>query len=373
MNPLRIQQPLTLNVLPPPIISLSLAPRPFNLSLLPKSHLSTRLWLPSSFNISPSPLSPIGSDNIVHNSWVSVNKFSSLSPSTSAVIDPSIPSPIPSIRVKKIQFKPSSILYGKLKQAFEVTHTLYNYCKFLIDQGQPAILSALRPLLLNNTNTNIFPPDVKEYFAQVPYDVRDEAIRDFIKAYKIQLQLVKEGKKDRFEMHYRSKKDIFEKSIVINHKHITQSTEGLKFFSRTWSNEPINLLEEVPLIRHDCRLTMTKDNRFYIIIPIDIDETNHPKRRRNNIAALDPGVKIFQTVYDSENTAYLIGSAGVYDDNDINGLDKISRIAQRMRRGRKKVNENGTTRFRDANNKKEKKALKKQAENLERKNKEQNQ
>lgn len=88
----------------------------------------------------------------------------------------------------------------------------------------------------------------------------------------------------------------------INHKHIKQSPSRIRFFPRAWSNEFINF-KEIP----ETIITMTPDNRFYLIIPVDTF-----KVRKCNVAALDPGVKIFQTVYGSDNVAYTIG------ENDIN-------------------------------------------------------
>lgn len=109
-------------------------------------------------------------------------------------------------------------------------------------------------------------------------------------------------------------------------------------------------------------MTMTNDNRFYLIIHTDIANTNRMVVRKCTMAALDPGVKIFQTVYGTDNVAYTIGSAGVYDDeNDINKLDKLSQIATRMREGTKKDQRNGEKIYRPAKNNREKQALRKQA------------
>lgn len=184
----------------------NLPPPSFNSSLLSKSHLSNRLWLPSIRSTSPS--TPFNS--ILSNSWFSSNRFSSLSSISSSVINPSLPFPLPSIRSIKLEFVPSPSLYSKLKQAFNATHTIY-----LLSLGHPPSLKSYRSFLLNDCSYNIFSPHVKAYFTKVPYDVRDGVLRDFIQAYSTQCQLVKEGKKEKFEMRYRSKRDIFEKSIVL--------------------------------------------------------------------------------------------------------------------------------------------------------------
>ena len=378
--------PLTFNIIPPPgrltcpelslptstaMFNLSLPPlsllilphdQPPNHSILSNFHLSRRLWLPSLPSTVPSP-SP---NKSLSNSWFSSSKFTSNSFSPLTIFDSSLSLPSPATRTIKIQFVPSPLLRQKLKLAFEVTHTLYNYCVYLISLGYPATLQSLRDLLINSpdpskTYTNCFPPNVQSYFDQVPYDVRDGALRDFIKAYSIQQQLVREDKKSHFEMHQRSKTDIYEKSIVLRHSCIKQSTAGVKFYPRSWTKDFINFNEVPPIIKHDCRITMTPDNRFYLIIPVDIVDTNTLKVRKCNVAALDPGVKIFQTVYGSDGAAYMVG------ENDINKLDKMSKIATRMREGIKKVKTFGETTYRQAKNKKERKALKKNAALIEKK------
>ena len=345
---------LRLNIISPTLFNI--VPPPFNSLLISKSHLSDRLWLPS-----VSPPSP-STSSILSNSWFSSNKFSPLfSLPSISFIDSSLPLPSSSTRVIKMEFVPSPILRQKLKQTFNVTHTIYNYCIYLLSLGHSPSLNSYRSFLLNDSDSNIFPSDVKAYFAQVPYDIRNGALSDFIQAYSTQCQLIKDGKKEHFEMHYRSKHRMFEKSIVINHKHIKQSQNGIKIFPRVWSNEFIQFKEAVPFIVHDCRMTMTNDNRFYLIIPTDITPSNKLVVRKCKMAALDPGVKIFQTVYGTDNIAHTFG------ENDINKLDKLSHIAFRMREGIKKYQQNGQKTYGPSKNNREKKALKKQAQKIERK------
>lgn len=336
----------------------NIIPPPLNDNLFSRKHLRDRLWLPSINNYTEIT-EPNQTEKIICNSWFMVNKYSALDQPNKTVFDSNPNNPKKVLRVKKIEFIPNPDFKQKLKHAFAVSFAIYNYSKYLLDNNYPVIESNYRRWLITNCKENIFPADVQASFSQVPHAVRADSLKDFIKAYKTQCQLVKQGKKKHFEMHYRSKKDIYEKSIKIQHRHIKQSEAGIKIYSKIWSNEFIKFKEKVPEIKHDCRMTMTKDNRFYLIIPVDSDIKE--KQRNNNIAALDPGVKIFQTVYDSDGNSY------VFADQDINKLDHLSRIADRMRKGIKKDQKNGVRTYRQAKNKKEKKSLNRIADKLEQK------
>lgn len=74
--------------------------------------------------------------------------------------------------------------------------------------------------------------------------------------------------------------------------------------------------------------------RFFLIVHIDTPIQEKVQQRK--IAALDPEIKIFQTVYVSDNVAYTIG------EDDANKLDSLGGIAQRMRNRIFKVKRTGS-------------------------------
>ena len=331
-------------------LSLNLLP-PHNQKILSNFHLSHRLWLPHSPSLLSSP--------IPSHSWASLNQFSLLSPS-SHISDRDLPFPSPVVRIKKFKFFPSDSLALHIKNSFRVTHYLYNYCIHLLNLNYKVTQQIFRDLLINtNHPNNIFPPNVKRDLESIPYDVKDEVIRDFIKAYKIQLDLVKQGKLKHFEMKVRSKAETYSKTITINHKHIKFKPCGIQFFPNSWSKEFIRFVEPLSPITHDCRIQVNKDGQFFLLVPIDKDQRKPMTVRKQKIGALDPGVKTFQTVYGSDNTAYTIGE----DDSD--EITKMGRIAQRMRDGIKKDQANGVKTYRRAKNRKERKALDRMANKLE--------
>lgn len=362
-----------------------------------KSHQakSKKLSLPIETDYHDSALtsSNVSSENIIRNSWFSIRKKVKTTQknlgktsSNSVVISRkniAVESRLnignlnqnsmkQTTRMIKIRLKLSPLLKLNIKLAIHVVQYLYNMCVEICCRSDslrvpltkskwtphPITLKALRATLLNKT-TNILPENIWKDHVRVPYDIRDEAIRDFIKAFKIQTQLVKENKRRFFNMHYRKKKFMIQQSIVINHKHITNiNGTCLKVFPRMWGNNLIHsFTERFPAIKHDSRLIMTNTNKFYLIIPVDI--LIKKKSLKYNAVGLDPGVRIFQTTYDTEGNSYMIG------ERDINKLDKLGKIASRMRSGMKRYYMNGEKHYRKAANRKERKGLRKAAGRIE--------
>ena len=92
-------------------------------------------------------------------------------------------------------------------------------------------------------------------------------------------------------------------------------------------------------------------------------EFNQPTRTekilRGNAVALDPGVRIFQTTYDTEGNSYLIG------ENGAKKIDSLAGIARRMRAGIYRYYQNGKKKYRKARNSKERRGLLKAANRIE--------
>src|SRR5205807_8872913 len=87
--------------------------------------------------------------------------------------------------------------------------------------------------------------------------------------------------------------------------------------------------------------------------------TQKVKVPKGNAVALDPGVRIFQTTYDTEGTTYLIGKDGAKI------LDSLAGIATRMRAGIYRYYNNGKKKFRRAETDKERKGLLRAANKVE--------
>lgn len=383
-----------------------LTPDSYNKILLPLSQsISPILALPSGADYRssyPAPSLPYcsfdSSDIILTQSWLNCQKFSHAPSFPLRITSDFIPPPpkivkhtrtptgkaknkpyIP-IRTKKIALKVNEHLLAYLKQAFSVTRAIYNECVWLCCKApypQPIDANALRKILITKESPYWYNKAIyhyhydeikaqrfKDYFEEVPADVRDGAIREFTDAVDIQFGLLKSGTLKHFDMHYKRKKELLQETITIRGRCFSSCEDGkLKCYSRVWKNGYFEFFsqsitaEELPKL---LRVSRTKEGKFYMLLPFE--QPKRPKVKKNNAVALDPGVRIFQTTYDTDGVSYLIGKDGC------DKIDSLAGISARMRSGVKRYfNENGRKRFRKVTSKKEQKSLSKAANRIERK------
>ena len=335
-----------------------------------KSHqeLSRKLWLPTRTDCADTALnfSNGSSENILSSSWFSVMKscqvkgpgtpsilkssprtswtsVTTLSPNTTGRSPDNTDAPGNSkktgemLRMRKYLVHPDNLTKRKLKEALEATRYLYNRSVQLLSEN-PEIkvnLKTLRRLLITDCDENILPSQIRQEFRKVPYDVRDGAIRDFIKAFGTQKKLVALGQKRYFKMSYMSR---HYRSIVINHKHFRDLGEKeITAFPHSWGGK-MYCKEGFPEIEHDARL-VKRQSRYYLFIPTTQDI---PKKvRTGQVVGLDPGVRSFQTTYGTDGKSYSIGK------DCISKIDRISQIASRLREGIKRIKQSGKKMFKE--------------------------
>lgn len=164
----------------------------------------------------------------------------------------------------------------------------------------PRTKKALRAACLNEA---LFKDTALAWVLKTPYDVRDEAMNDLLKAYATNFAKQRQsGKRHQFTLKYRSRKDETE-SIVLLHKHYKRP--GVFFPSHQFFGEqPIKAAERLPAqLDYDSRLIRTRLGHFYLCIPQPLEvrpENQGPCRSDDHAAvvALDPGVRTFMTSYD---------------------------------------------------------------------------
>ncbi len=158
----------------------------------------------------------------------------------------------------------------------------------------------LRTLFINSDSSL-----VKEYpfLNDIPYDVKDEALRDLLKNYKSNFA---KGSGVAFNLKYKSKK---------------YSTDSFNVLSKHWNHKRgayssafkgLNSEKPLPVnLEHTCRIIHTKTNEYFICIPrtVKIKESVCEDKE----ISLDPGVRIFETGYDKDGLILNIGvGCGTY-------------------------------------------------------------
>lgn len=178
-----------------------------------------------------------------------------------------------------------------LNKWFGVQRWVYNKClaKHLDNKNNDikTTLKSLRTDIINNVNFQT----ENTWMINYEYDLRDEAVRDFMK--NINSNLAKGGK---FELQFRSLKK--------------QKTNGcsMSVLKKKW-NKKNNFYSEIfkPNLKShqklpsdlpfDSRLIKTSTNKYFISIPKIVVESDNQADKKSMIF-LDPGVKNFVVGYD---------------------------------------------------------------------------
>jgi putative transposase len=156
---------------------------------------------------------------------------------------------------------------------------------------------------------------------EVPYDIRDEAMNDLLKAYSTNFA---KNTGRPFKIKPRTKKDERE-SIVIHSKHYNKS-RGVyhKIFHGIKSAEPLPAKLE-----YDSRLLRTRLGHYYLCIPKPLEITHESQVRQftaeeevqgAGVIALDPGIRTFQTCYDPSGVVVEFGK------NDIGRIYRLCHV-----------------------------------------------
>lgn len=235
-------------------------------------------------------------------------------------------------RTKKIRVYPTQKLKDGIKHAFGVTRFIYNKCVELVCRNKTVKeVSKLLRILVTDCEDNILTPEQKISFEKIPSDVRGSAILEFINAYEAQTKKYQLSGKT-FFMSFKCKKTMLQQSISVRGRDLKLNKNGnLRCFSTKWGKDQFfrRSKNKFPLtIDHECKIVMNKENKFFICVPID--QKVKTKNIINKVVSLDPGCKIFQTMYDNKEQAYMIG------ENDANKIDSLQKIAVRMREGLKR-------------------------------------
>jgi transposase len=183
-------------------------------------------------------------------------------------------------------------------------------------------------------------PNVSKWEANTPKDIRAGAIRDVVKNYSSVFSLLKNKQISKFNMGFSSKKKetsieiplssikatkfeikkteeeiektkkkVSDKKKVSETKNcvkITKKDGGVYIYKDILCSKirisKRELKKEI-LVKYDCRLQV-KYNEWYLIVPCDVKEPTY-KKERNDLCALDPGVRSFQTIYSEEKVVQI--------------------------------------------------------------------
>ena len=190
------------------------------------------------------------------------------------------------LKVLKIQMFLTKDEKEILKNWMGACRWTYNMCLDGINKN----LVEMKPTPLRqycvNKDSELFKKN--EWLGEIPADVRGDAMRDLLAAYKSCF-----AKKEMFKMRFKSKKSKKD-SICIEKKHWERKTGVYAFLKH------IKYAEKLPEIKHDIRIINDILDRYWICIPTELVIRSENQRPKSKVVAIDPGVRTFATTYDND-------------------------------------------------------------------------
>lgn len=236
------------------------------------------------------------------------------------------------LRTKIVKLNPSQSDRVILHHTFNITRKIWNECVDYYNKERPnriGLRDAMRTALVKGKTCGIIEREPKLLAAmkKVDSDIRRDVVDRFVDAVMNNFDAKKAKRIKHFKMNYRLKKD-GAPSIYLAHNKISDKIPLLTFYPNSLGKASTlfaNTVEPIPPINHDCRLVWDHLNdEFYFHISIEQETTLSPS---NHVCALDPGVRIFNTIYGSDGVAYLVANYSA------KRIVKLCRIANRMRHG----------------------------------------
>lgn len=217
-------------------------------------------------------------------------------------------------RIRKVILRPSKEVAMKLRRWMGCCRWTYNAALAYTqrDVYHKKTFYWLRNRFVNECNI----PPSQSFLLDTPKHVREGAIKDLSQAFKINFQVRKKNPSHTFSVKFRKKND--DQSIVIPKNAFKQRENGVALYPTMLSNEP--LISFIPT--YDCRLSMDRQKRFVLHVPVDVQKFKPIHETQvNDIVSLDPGVRTFLTSWSPNGEAYKLG-----DENATQFYEHLVRI-----------------------------------------------
>jgi putative transposase len=208
------------------------------------------------------------------------------------------------LATRKIRLRPTTEQAAVLRQFSGAHRWTYNQCVASQKEQKRAISS--KTLRAKHINKGVAPA----WAEAVPYDIRDDGMRDFKKAWANCDQ-----KKKASSMKFRSLKRDPTATFAVRHRELESGGKRIRFYPRFFAELDvpedqawIEVAEEVPIAQSDCRIQwQRRTGHWFICVPMALERKAHRAEWGENqapptrgVVALDPGVRAFQTLYDPQ-------------------------------------------------------------------------
>lgn len=203
------------------------------------------------------------------------------------------------IRSYPIKLNPTPKQRQTLLKWNEIYRQVYNITVFYLKQNKVQSFPKMRTLIDNKIRNNKNLTNMCKLW-KIPKHTRDNAIKDCIKAYKTAFSNL--SKKNIKFFRIRPKRKYHHlSSIVIEPSSFSKRKNGFAVSVLGEMNSSY-LLQN---ITKECRLCYNSRTKKFIL-KIPYEKSIIKVLKRNNVCALDPGMRTFQTVYTPQGNCYEI-------------------------------------------------------------------
>ncbi len=219
--------------------------------------------------------------------------------------------------------------HERLRKLFGTVRFTYNQCVDYLRQNKDvrATKKLLRSLFVNNDSELV---KKNEWLLETGYDIRDDAISEFMTGMKGNFTKLKQKTQKFFKMNFKSKKRQRSETFYLRHRWIEQRdntiTLNLPKMSPIvlWTSKDIN---RAPILI-DCKFQRAWTGDYYLCVPhaYGVESQDSIKHENLRVCSLDPGLRTFQTIFDaSDSCAYEIAPRDIQRIVRLCvGLDKLS-------------------------------------------------
>ena len=203
---------------------------------------------------------------------------------------------------RKVRIYPNKTQKELFDKCFGAHNYFYNKAVENLKKDSKLKLKDFRKLFIPRDKQikKCLPDTTDSWMMEIPLDTREEASRKALSAQKTGFTQQKRGIVKKFKLKYRSRKyssRVFyvAKKALINGALFSRRLKKDKYLCSKKDKKTILKSEGIFSIRKEL------DGRYYICVVVNSKEK--PLSPKNNICALDPGVRTFQTMYSEHGVA----------------------------------------------------------------------
>ena len=236
--------------------------------------IASRMWMPTAVNATM---------QVINNTWfdASMSRHDAVGQFPSfefSIATQQLDTPL---KTRKIRIYPTAEQRSIMRRMMGTARYVYNQTvEYLKQDGTKANWMGIKGGIINS---------LPEWAKEIPYQVKGHAVKEACEAVKNAKKKYKKiGKFN--EISFRSRKAP-RQSLFVNMTTINDHS----IFPRLLGD--MKFTEQVPKeIKHDCRLVLEDNYRWYVVIPVECEEIE-PTRTKDGSISIDPGVRTFLTGY----------------------------------------------------------------------------